>query len=241
MWLGGGRAGGRSSSAAGSKRRCASLLWGCRGVEGTDQPVERRVVDQIVHDVVEGILHSAQVDFAAGQHTVWQVPQPVSLAEAGVDLCGRAADGERLLLDVVGEALQAGDEDQAGGLELLGEGTSQGQGARLNGLSGADEQILITCDNSTLCDRLHLSSTCWVCYLVAYLCCPPPYLCLVTTLLVWATGLPHHQGAQLVIYHLVSPVNVLSAIFNLEKHFTWLSTSSKRNYVLFATQFRAAF
>lgn len=44
-----------------------------------------------------------------------------------------------------------------------------------------------------------------------------PYLCFVTILLVWTIGLPRHQGAHLVSYHLVSPVNILSAIFNLEK------------------------
>lgn len=139
MWLGGGGAGGRSSCAAGGRGRRISRLWGHPGVERTYQPVERRVIDQIVHDVVEGIFHFAQLDFAAGQHAVWQLSQPVGLAEAGVDLYGRAAEGERLLLDVVGEALQAGDEDQTGGLELLGEGTCQGQGARLNYLR--DKQI----------------------------------------------------------------------------------------------------
>lgn len=80
------------------------------------------------------------MDSAAAQHTVRQVSQPVGLAEAAVHLHGRAAEGERLLLDVVGEALQAGDQDQAGGLELLGEGTCQGQGARLDYLSGGNEQ-----------------------------------------------------------------------------------------------------
>ncbi len=109
-----------------------SRLWGHPGIERTHQPVERRVIDQIVHDVVERIFHFAQLDFAAGQHAVRQFSQPVGLAEAGVDLRGGAAEGERLLLDVVGETLQAGDEDQTGGLELLSEGTCQGQGARLN-------------------------------------------------------------------------------------------------------------
>lgn len=113
-----------------------SRLRGHPGVKRTHQPVERRVIDQVIHDVVEGIFHFAQLDFAAGQHAVWQLSQPAGLAEAGVDLCGGAAEGERLLLDVVGEALQAGDKDQTGGLELLGEGTCQGQGARLNYLSG---------------------------------------------------------------------------------------------------------
>ncbi len=96
---------------AGRRIRCTSWFRGHPRIEGTHQPVERRVVDQIIHDVVEGIFHSAQVDFAAGQHAVWQVTQPVSLAEVGVDLRGRAAEGQRLLLDVVGEALQAGGED----------------------------------------------------------------------------------------------------------------------------------
>lgn len=118
---------------------CVCQLRGHPRVERTDQPVERRVIDQIIHHVVEGIFHFAQLDFAAGQHAVWQISQYLSLAEAGVDLCGGAAEGERLLLDVVGEALQAGDEDQARRLELLREGAGQGQGARLNYLSGKDE------------------------------------------------------------------------------------------------------
>lgn len=130
-WLGGGRAAGCS----------LRLLRRHPGVEGTHQPVERRVIDQIIHDVVQGIFHFAQLHFAAGQHAVWQVSQHFSLAEAGVDLCGRAAEGEHLLLDVVGEALHAGDEDQAGGLELLSEGTCQGQSARLNYLDGGNDQI----------------------------------------------------------------------------------------------------
>lgn len=112
-----------------------SWLGSHPGVEGPYQPVERRVVDQIIHDVVERIFNFSQLCLAVGQHAVWQVSQHLSLAEVGVDLCGRAADGERLLLDVVGEALQAGDDDQTGCLELLSEGTCQGQGARLNYLS----------------------------------------------------------------------------------------------------------
>lgn len=54
------------------------------------------------------------------------------------------AEGERLLLDVVGKTLQARDEDQAGGLELLGEGTCKDQGARLNCLSAGEEEIKIS-------------------------------------------------------------------------------------------------
>lgn len=113
------------------------------GIEGSDQPVEGRVVDQVVHDVVERILHLPQLGLAVGQHAVWQVSQHLGLAEVGVDLRGGAAEGQRLLLDVVGQALQAGDQDQAGGLELLGEGTRQGQGARLDCLSGGDGQMQI--------------------------------------------------------------------------------------------------
>lgn len=114
-------------------------------VEGSHQPVERRVVDQVIHDVVQRVLHSAQRGLAGGQHAVRQVPQHLGLAEAVVHLRGGVAEGQRLLLDVVREALQAGDEDQAGGLELLGEGTCQDQGARLNSLKeDDDEEILKT-------------------------------------------------------------------------------------------------
>lgn len=38
----------------------------------------------------------------------------------------------------------------------------------------------------------------------------------MTVLLVWTTGLPHRQGVQLLIYHLVSTVNVLSANLDLK-------------------------
>lgn len=34
---------------------------------------------------------------------------------------------------------------------------------------------------------------------------------------VWTVGPPGHQRAQLVVDHLIRPVNVLSAIFNLEQ------------------------
>lgn len=118
------------------------LLGRNLGVKWTHQPVERCVIDQIIHDVVQGFFHFAQLDFAVGQHAVWQVSQHFSLAEVVVDQCCRAANGEHLLLDVVGETLQAGNEDQAGGLELLSEGTCQSQGARLNGLDRGKEQIL---------------------------------------------------------------------------------------------------
>lgn len=41
----------------------------------------------------------------------------------------------------------------------------------------------------------------------------------MTVLLVWTTGLPCNQGIQLLVHHLVSTVNVLSANLNLkEKH-----------------------
>jgi len=130
--LGGGAAGGPRRRAAGG----VVQLRGHPGVEGADQPVERRVVDQVVHDVVEGVLDSAQLDFAAGQHAVWQVSQRGGLVEPGVDVRGGAAEGEHLPLDVVGEPLQAGDEAQAGGLELLREGACQGQGAMVDDLRG---------------------------------------------------------------------------------------------------------
>lgn len=132
----GGSDGARRPCAAGSGSRCGSRLRSNPGVEGSDQPVERRVVDQVIHDVVERLFHFAQLDLAAAQHAVRHVSQHLGLAEAGVDVGGGAGEGKRLLLDVAGEALQAGDEDQAGGLELLGEGVCQGQSARLDHLRG---------------------------------------------------------------------------------------------------------
>lgn len=47
-------------------------------------------------------------------------------------------EGQRLLLDVIGETLHARNEDQACGLKLLGEGACQSQSARLDHLEGAD-------------------------------------------------------------------------------------------------------
>lgn len=91
-------------------------------VEGPHQPVERRVVDQVIHDVVQRLLHLAQLDASAAEHAVRQLPEPARQTEAGVELCCRAAEGERLPLDVVGETLHARDHHQAGCLELLAEG-----------------------------------------------------------------------------------------------------------------------
>lgn len=123
------------SGGAGGVRRL-DALGGRAGVEGPDQPVERRVVDQVVHDSVQGLPHLGQVDPAGAQHAVGQLAQPIGRVEAGVHVRGGAAEGQRLLLYVVGEPLQAGDQDQTGGLELLGQGTGQGQGPRLDHLSG---------------------------------------------------------------------------------------------------------
>lgn len=50
-------------------------LGGHAGVEWPHQPVERRVVDQVIHDMVQRLLHLAQLDAAAAQHTVRQLPQ----------------------------------------------------------------------------------------------------------------------------------------------------------------------
>ena len=61
----------------------------------------------------------------------------------------------------------------------------------------------------------------YVVFVISLRICPVPllplYLCLVTVLLGWTVGLPRHQRAQLHIYHLVSAVNILPAVFNLEK------------------------
>lgn len=40
----------------------------------------------------------------------------------------------------------------------------------------------------------------------------------MTVLLVWTTGLPCNQGIQLLVHHLVSTANVLSANLNLKKN-----------------------
>lgn len=116
-------------------------LRGHAGVEGPDQPVERRVVDQVVHHVVQGVLHPAQMHPASAQHAVRQLPQGGGCTEADVHLGGGAAQGQRLLLDVEGETLQAGHQAQAGGLELLGEGEGQRQGAGLDRLRGGGTDL----------------------------------------------------------------------------------------------------
>lgn len=191
---------------AGGQGRRPSPLRVHPGVEGTNQPVKRRVVDQVVHDVVQGVFHSAQLDSAGAQHAVRQIAQWAGLAEADVDLCGGAAEQERLLLDVVGEALQPGDQDQTGGLELLGEGLCQGQGAVLNNLRGGGRNDM---------NSVSIGAFIWRVLDLSFRSLS--YLCPVTILLVRTVGPPRREGGQLVIHHLVSPVNILSAIFNLEK------------------------
>lgn len=111
----------------------ADPLGGRAGVEGTHQPVERRVVDQVIHDVVQRLLHLTQLDVAAGQHTAGQ-------SQTGVELHCRAAEGQRLPLDVVGKPLHARHHHQAGRLELLAEGTGQRQCARLDDLRAKEGQ-----------------------------------------------------------------------------------------------------
>lgn len=81
----------------------------------------------------------AEVDLAAAQYAVRKVSKHFGFAEVVIDVSGRATEGLRLLLDVAGESLEARDEDVTCGLKLLGEGVSQGQGARLNNLNGGDE------------------------------------------------------------------------------------------------------
>lgn len=46
---------------------------------------------------------------------------------------------------------------------------------------------------------------------------PLPYLSLMTVLLVWTLGLPWHNGAQPIVYKLISSTNILSAVLNLER------------------------
>lgn len=59
----------------------------------------------------------------------------------------------------------------------------------------------------------------------------------MTVLLVWTTGLPCNQGIQLLVHHLVSTVNVLSANLNLKKNtgnvFFFKSKSSERTEWLY--------
>lgn len=46
--------------------RCSGVGWGQPGVKGTYQPVEGRVVHQVVHDVIQRLLHLVQLGLAAG-------------------------------------------------------------------------------------------------------------------------------------------------------------------------------
>ena len=102
---------------------------GQAGVEGPHQPVERRVVDQVVQDLVQGPLHLAQPRLPAGERALGQGPDS-GRREAGVDAGGGAAQRARLPLEVAGEALQTGRQRETGGLQLLGEGGGQGEGLR---------------------------------------------------------------------------------------------------------------
>ena len=116
----------------------AFLHAGSRGlhvwVKGTYQPVEWRVVHQVVHGGVQRLSEAVQLRSAGGQHPVGEVPERHRLAEAAADLGGQVGDGERLILDVLGEALQTRHQPLAGGLQLVGEPAGQGQRTGLNTL-----------------------------------------------------------------------------------------------------------
>lgn len=80
---------------------------------------------------------------------------------------------ERLLLNVVGEALQAGDEDQACGLELLGEGARNGQSARLYCLKRGGENK----ENICISNNKYMQNECVTNAFSAYtsqICLPLP-------------------------------------------------------------------
>jgi len=113
-------------------RRCCGRV-GQPGVEGPHQPVERRVVDQVVQDVVQRRLHLGQARPPAAAAAA---PLRQPREEAG----GGAAEPQRLPLDVAGQALQAGRQRGAGGVQLLGEGARQGQGAGLDDLAWREER-----------------------------------------------------------------------------------------------------
>lgn len=144
------------------------------GIKGPHQPVERRVVDHVVHDLVQGLPDPVQTDPADAQHAVGQLAQPLRPAQVGMG--GGVAEGQRLLLEVGGQALQAGDQDQAGGLELLGQGAGQGQGPGLHHLRGRQQ---FRWDPRSASERGVAD----------------PYLGVVTRLWGWTAGPP--QRAQL--------------------------------------------
>lgn len=106
----------------------ASHAW----VKWTYQPIERRIVDQIVHDVIHGVLYSVHLRSTAGEDCIRQISHDGSFTEAGVDLHGRVTDGEGMDLDVLRKTFQTGHQDQTCALKLLAEIVSDGQGARFN-------------------------------------------------------------------------------------------------------------
>lgn len=81
-------------------------------VKWTHQPVEWRVVDQIIHDVVSGFSHALQLTASVAKHCVGQVAQSCSIVEPGVDIHSHVANGQRLLLDVLWQTLEVGHEGE---------------------------------------------------------------------------------------------------------------------------------
>lgn len=112
-------------------------------VKGTYQPVERRVVHQVVHGVVQRLAETVQLRAAGGQHAFRQVAKGHRLAEVSTELGGEVRQGEGLVLDVAREPLHARHQPLARGLQLLGQTTGQDQRTRLDDLQGERPQILL--------------------------------------------------------------------------------------------------
>lgn len=90
-----------------------------RWVKWTYQPIERCIVEQVVHDVIHRISYSAQLGSTGGEDAVGQISYSGSLTEAAVDLHGGVADGDGLDLDVLRKTFEAGHQDQTCALKLL--------------------------------------------------------------------------------------------------------------------------
>lgn len=99
-------------------------------VKWTYQPIERCIVDQVVHDIIHRISYSAQLRSTDDEYCTGHVFYGGRLSEAAIYLHGRLGDRGDLDLDVLRETFEAGHQDQICGLKLLAEVVGNGQCTR---------------------------------------------------------------------------------------------------------------
>lgn len=96
-------------------------------VKRTNQPIERCIIEQVVHDVIHGISYSAQLRSTDDEYATGHISYDGFLSEAAVYLHGGEADRGHLDLDVLRETFEAGHQDQIRGLNLQAEVVGNGQ------------------------------------------------------------------------------------------------------------------